>query len=134
MSKTNDKAIGADLGNYICFKVKDSAYATLAVALDDIKSLTLLPKVAYSGVYHVGVPNPYEEHSKHYYVSYQLITKRDASIKDEQGNDLSYVDTEQFVNSNGDLAFCLSEDEFNELAKNLSEIKFFNEDSKISIG
>ena len=134
MLKNNAKAIGVDLGNYICFKVKDSAYATLAVALDDIKSLTLLPKVAYSGVYHVGVPNPYEEQSKHYYVSYQLIAKRDAKIKDEQGNDLSYVDTEQFVNDNSDLAFCISEAEFNELAKNLAEIKFFSEDSKMSIG
>ncbi len=134
MVKNNTKAIGTDLDNYICFKVKDSAYATLAVALDDIKSLTLLPKVAYSGVYHVGVPNPYEEHSKHYYVSYQLIAKRDAKIKDEQGNDLSYVDTEHFVNDNSDLAFCISEAEFNELAKNLAEIKFFSEDSKMSIG
>lgn len=134
MTNNNAKAIGVDLGDYICFKVKDSAYTILAVALDDIKSLQLLPKVAYSGVYHVGVPNPYEEHSKHYYVVYQLTVKRDASIKDEQGNDLSYVDTEQFVNSNGDLTFCLSEAEFKELAKNLAEIKFFNEDSKMSLG
>lgn len=134
MLKNNAKAIGTDLGSYICFKAENSVYGVLAVALDDIKSLTLLPKVAYSGVYHVGVPNPYEEHSKHYYVSYQLITKRDAKIKDEQGNDLSYVDTEQFVNANSDLAFGISEAEFNELAKNLSEIKFLKEDSKMSLG
>lgn len=133
MLKNNAKAIGTDLGNYIYFKVKDSAYATLAVALDDIKSLSLLPKVAYSGVYHVGVPNPYEEQSKHYYVNYQLVVQHSATIKDTKGNDLSYADKEQFINDNSDLAFCLSEAEFKELAKNLAEIKFFNEDSKMSL-
>lgn len=133
MVKNNANAIGTDLGNYICFKVKDSAYATLAVALDDIKSLSLLPKVAYSGVYHVGVPNPYEEQSKHYYVTYQLVVQHSATIKDIKGNDLSYADKEQFVNDNDDLAFCLSEAEFKELAKNLSEIKFFSKDSKMSL-
>lgn len=134
MVKNNAKAIGTDLGNYIYFKVKDSAYATLAVALDDIKSLSLLPKVAYSGVYHVGVPNPYEEQSKHYYVTYQLIVQHSATIKDTKGNDLSCVDKVQFVNDNDDLAFCLSKAEFKELAKNLSEIKFLKEDSKMSLG
>lgn len=133
MLKNNAKAIGTDLGNYICFKAENSVYATLAVALDDIKSLSLLPKVAYSGVYHVGVPNPYEEHSKHYYVTYQLVVQHSATIKDIKGNDLSYADKEQFINDNSDLAFCLSEAEFKELAKNLAEIKFFNEDSKMSL-
>lgn len=134
MLKNNAKAIGTDLGNYICFKVQNSAYDILAVALDDIKSLTLLPKVTYSGVYHVGAPNPYEEQSKHYYVNYQLVVQHSATIKDIKGNDLSCFDKEQFVNDNDDLAFCLSEDEFKELAKNLAEIKFFNDDSKMSLG
>ena len=134
MVKNNAKAIGTDLGNYICFKAENSVYGILAVALDDIKSLTLLPKVAYSGVYHVGVPNPYEEQSKHYYVNYQLVVQHSATIKDTKGNDLSCVDKEQFVNDNDDLAFCLSKAEFEELAKNLSEIKFLKEDSKMSLG
>lgn len=136
MSKVNSnvKFVDTNLGNCISFKPKDTVYGTLSIAVDDIKALSLLPKVAYTGVYNIGVPNPYEEHSKQYYVVYQLIAKRDASIKDEQGNDLSYADTEQFVNDNSDLAICVNLDTFMELAKNLSDLKLFKEDSKISIG
>ena len=139
MSKTKDasKHILNIKDNYIIFNLEDLSNKTFAVAVDDIKSLSLVPNVSYTGTYNIGTLHPYESYTKKYYFSYQIILTRNATIRDEHFHKLSYNFTQPLVNENGDIAFYVDYDTFMELSKALLNFRLSNgnnEDNKANVG
>lgn len=136
MSKTKDasKHILNIKDNYIIFNSEDLSNKTFAVAVDDIKSLSLVPNVSYTGTYNIGTLHPYESYTKKYYFSYQIILTRNATIRDEHFHKLSYNFTQPLVNENGDIVFYVDYDTFMELSKALLDFRLSNEDNKANVG
>lgn len=136
MSKTKDtsKHILNIKDNYIIFSSEDLSNKTFAVAVDDIKSLSLVPNVSYTGTYNIGTLHPYESYTKKYYFSYQIILTRNATIRDEHFHKLSYNFTQPLVNENGDIVFYVDYDTFMELSKALLDFRLSNEDNKANVG
>ena len=136
MSKTKDasKHILNIKDNYIIFNSEDLSNKTFAVAVDDIKSLSLVSNVSYTGTYNIGTLHPYESYTKKYYFSYQIILTRNATIRDEHFHKLSYNFTQPLVNENGDIVFYVDYDTFMELSKALLDFRLSNEDNKANVG
>lgn len=139
MSKTKDtsKHILTIKDNYIVFKSEDLSNKIFAVAVDDIKSLSLVPSVTYTGTYNIGTLHPYESYNKKYYIDYQIILRRNASIRNEHFNKLNYNLTQPLVNENGDIVFYVDYDTFMELSKTLLDFRLSNEnneDNKANVG